>query len=114
MKSYIIFSSRAPFLIVTNGTIRDAAVTDHLRRIGCPKFISREVPIERVSRQYGRRFEITAKDIADGHVLQVLDSSGPNVFDHLPFSEFRGTYRCESSAARMTGVSSTRSAGTPA
>ena len=56
MKSYIIFSSREPFLIVTQNSIRDRKVIDHLRRIGCTKFISREVPIDHIRGRYGRRF----------------------------------------------------------
>lgn len=99
MKSYIIFSSREPFLIVTQGTIRDTEVVEHLRRIGCTKFISREVPIEYLRRQYGRRFEVTEKALRDGGLLRVLDYSGERVFQNLPFSEFGGAYRCESAAA---------------
>jgi hypothetical protein len=99
MKSYIIFSSREPFLIVTRGTIRDKGVVDHLGRIGCSKFISREVPIEHIRRQYGRRFEVTEKALRDGGDLRVLDYSGERVFQNLPFSEFGGAYRCESASA---------------
>ncbi len=99
MKSYIIFSSREPFLIVTRGTIRDREVLDHLRQFGCSKFISREVPLRHVRHQYGRRFEVTEKAIEDGHLLRVLDSSGKQVFDNLPLSEFGRAYRCETAAA---------------
>ncbi len=99
MKSYIIFSSREPFLIVTQGTIRDKEVVEHLRRIGCTKFISREVPIERLRRQYGRRFEVTEQALQGGGDLRVLDYSGERVFQNLPLSEFGGAYRCESATA---------------
>lgn len=99
MKSYIIFSSREPFLIVAHGTIRDKEVVEHLRRIGCKKFISREVPIEHLRRQYGLRFEVTEKALRDGGLLRVLDYSGERVFQKLPFSEFGRAYRCESAAA---------------
>ena len=99
MKSYIIFSSREPFLIVTRGTIRDKEVVEHLRRIGCTKFISREVPIEHICRQYGRRFEVTEKALRDGGDLRVLDYSGEGVFQKVPLSEFGGAYRCDSATA---------------
>ena len=95
MKSYIIFSSREPFLILTRGTIRDMEIVDHLRRIGCSKFISREVPIEHVRQQYGRRFEVTEMALRDGANLRVLDYSGEHVFQNLPLSEFGGAYRYE-------------------
>ena len=100
MKSYIIFSSREPFLILTRGTIRDMEVVDHLRRIGCSKFISREVPLEHVRRQYRRRFEVTETALRNGGNLRVLDYSGENVFHNLPFSEFGGAYRCEATTAQ--------------
>jgi len=99
MKSYIIFSSREPFLIVTRRTIRDHEVIDRLRRFGCSKFISREVAIEHVRRQYGREFEVTEQAIEDGHLLRVLDYSGKQVFQKLPLSEFGRAYRCETATA---------------
>jgi hypothetical protein len=95
MKSYIIFSSREPFLIVTRGVIRDKEVVEHLRRIGCSKFISREVPIEHLRGQYGRRFEVTENALRDGGHFRVLDYSGDRVFQNLPFSDFGRAYRCE-------------------
>jgi len=100
MKSYIIFSSREPFLIVTSGTIRDKQVVEHLRRIGCTKFISREVPVAHIRRQYGRRFEVTEEALRRGGDLRVLDYSGEHVFQNLPFSEFGGAYRCEPAPAQ--------------
>ena len=100
MKSYIIFSSREPFLILTRETIHDNGVVEHLRRIGCTKYISREVPIAHIRRQYGRRFEVTEGALRDGGDLRVLDYSGERVFQNLPFSEFGGAYRCEPAAAQ--------------
>lgn len=99
MKSYIIFSSREPFLIVTRKTIHDHEVIDRLRRFGCSKFISREVPVEHVRRKYGREFEVIEQAIENGHLLRVLDSSGTQVFQKLPLSEFGRAYRCETAAA---------------
>jgi hypothetical protein len=100
MKSYIIFSAREPILIVTRGTIHNKNVIDHLRKIGCSKFISREVSLDHVRRQYGRRFEVTAGAIDDGHLLRVLDSSGRRVFENLPFSEIGRAHRYEADAAQ--------------
>ena len=102
MKSYIIFSSREPFLIVTRTTIRDQEVIDHLRRFGCSKFISREISVEHVRRQYGRQFEVTEQAIEDGRLLRVLDYSGKQVFQKLPFSEFGRAYRCEAASAQVS------------
>jgi hypothetical protein len=99
MKTYIIFSSREPFLILTRGTIRDKKVVEHLQRIGCSKFISREVPIDQLRRQYGRRFEVTERALENGGVLRVLDYSGERVFQALRFTEFGRAYRCESPSA---------------
>jgi len=100
MKSYIIFSSREPFLIVTRRTIHETTVVENLRRIGCEKFIAREVPIDHLRRQYGRRFEVTEEALGDGGILRVLDYSGEHVFRKLPFSELGGVYRCEAVSAR--------------
>ncbi len=97
MKSYIVFSSREPFLIVTRGTIRDRKVIDHLREFGCSKFIAREVPVDHIRRQYGRRFEVMEKAIQEGQDIRVLDYSGEHVFRNLPFSDFGGAFRCEPS-----------------
>lgn len=101
MKSYIIFSSREPFLILTRGTIRDTDVAEHLRRIGCAKFISREVPIGHLRRQYGRRFEVSEKALESGGILRVLDYSGERVFQNLQFTEFGRAYRRESPPASV-------------
>ena len=98
MKSYIIFSSKEPVLVVTRGTIHDEAVLNHLQRIGFSKFISSEVSLEHVHRQYGRRFEITAKAIDEGHLLRVLDSSGRQVLQNLQFSEIGTAHTFESNA----------------
>jgi hypothetical protein len=99
MKTYIIFSSREPFLIVTQGSIGDREVIERLRRIGCTKFISREVPVDYLRRQYGRRFEVMEAAINNGHILRVLDSSGTHVFQNVDLANFGTAYRSDSVVA---------------
>jgi hypothetical protein len=96
MKAYVIFSSREPLLIVARRTIREKEIIDSLRRIGCTKFISREIPIEQVRRRYGRRFEVVEEALQRGRDLRVLDYSGEQVFRSVPFSDYGRAFRCES------------------
>ncbi len=97
MRTYVVFSSREPLLIATRRTIRDKEVIDQLHRIGCTKFISREVPLNDVRRQYGPRFEVIERAIRTGSDLRVLDYSGERVFQSIPFSDYGPAYRWDSS-----------------
>jgi len=88
MKTYVVFSSKEPLLIVTRGTIRNRKVIDHLNQIGYRKFISREVPLDNVRRQYGTHFDIVEKALAEGNEVRVLDFNGEHVFGSIPFSDY--------------------------
>lgn len=95
MRAYVIFSSTEPVLVVTRLTIRSKAVLDELRRIGCLKFIAREVPIEHVRCQYGHQYDVIEEALERGSPLRVLDYNGRRIFRYLPFSDFGPAYRRE-------------------
>jgi hypothetical protein len=101
MKTYVVFSSREPLLIVIQRSIRDRSVLGHLDRIGCSKFIAREVPVEQVRRRYGRRFEVVERALRDGVGFRVLDYNGENIFHTVPLSDLGRAYRCESVSAAI-------------
>jgi hypothetical protein len=95
MKTYVIFSSKEPLLVATRRTIRDREVLGQLRRIGCSKFIAREVPVEPVRRQYQRQFEVIENALRKGTDLRVLDFSGERVFRNVSFADFGRPYCCD-------------------
>ncbi len=95
MKAYVIFSSSEPVLVLARRTIRSEAVLKELRRIGCQKFIAREVPVDHLRNLYGRQFEVIEASIQKGCDLRVLDYSGRRIFRYLPFSDFGPAYRRE-------------------
>jgi hypothetical protein len=94
-ESLCVFSSTEPVLILTRQTIRSRAVQDELRRIGCLKFIAREVPIKYLRSRYGEQFDVIEEAVHRGCALRVLDYSGRRIFRYLPFSEFGPAYRRE-------------------
>lgn len=95
MKAYVVFSSNEPVLVLTRTSIRSKEILRELQRIGCLKFIAREVPVERLRDQYGRQFEVIEASLRKGCDLRVLDYSGRRIFRTLPFSEFGPAYRHE-------------------
>jgi len=95
MRAYVIFSSTEPVLIVSQKTIRSQSVLAELRRIGCLKFIAREVPIDHVRCQYGRQYDVIEEAVEHGCPMRVLDYNGRRIFRFLPFSEFGPPYRRE-------------------
>ena len=95
MRAYVVFSSTEPVLVVSRQPIRSRPVLDELRRIGCLKFIAREVPIEQVRCLYGRQYDIIEEAIARGCPLRVLDYNGRRIFRWLPFSDFGPAYQKE-------------------
>ncbi len=104
MKAYVVFSSREPLLVVTRQAIYCSEVLSRLRRVGYSKFIAREVPIEHVHQQYGRRFEIVESALHEGDDLRVLDYSGERVFRSLPFSDYGPPFRHESPVANKKNL----------
>lgn len=96
MKAYVVFSSSEPVLVLTRHTIRSKLVLEELHRIGCVKFIAREVPIHHLAWQYGQQFDVIEEAVRKGCNLRVLDYSGRRIFRYLPFSEFGPAYRHES------------------
>lgn len=95
MKTYVVFSSREPLLILTQRSIRSGGVLERLREIGIPKFIAHEVPVERVRRQYRDRFDINERAVRDRAELRVLDYRGNEVIQRFPFSTFGPAFHCE-------------------
>lgn len=112
MRAYVVFSSTEPVLVVSRQSIRSRPVLDELRRIGCLKFIAREVPIEQVRCLYGRLYDIIEEAIDRGCPLRVLDYNGRRIFRWLPFSDFGPAYQKEMSpVADTTSRPSTDAAG---
>jgi len=93
MKSYVVFSSREPVLVVTRKTIRNKAAQGQLDRIGISKFIAREVPVDHLRNRYGRQFDVIEEALQHGGDLRVLDFSGRRIFENLPFSTFGSAFR---------------------
>jgi hypothetical protein len=93
MRSYVIFSSREPVLVLTRKTIRDKAAQSQLGRIGISKFIAREVPVCHLRDRYGRQFDVIENALQHGGDLRVLDFSGRRIFENLPFSAFGSAFR---------------------
>jgi len=102
MRAYVVFSSTEPVLVVSRQSIRSRPVLDELRRIGCLKFIAREVPIEQVQCLYGRLYDIIEEAIDRGCPLRVLDYNGRRIFRWIPFSDFGPAFRKEMSPAADT------------
>jgi len=96
MKAYVVFSSSEPVLVLARHTIRREAVLKELRRIGCQKFIAREVPVDPLRTLYGRQFDVIEESIQKGCDFRVLDYNGRRIFRSLPFSEFGPAFRHES------------------
>ena len=114
MKAYVIFSSNEPVLVLTRHTIRSKPVLDELHRIGCTKFIAREVPVNHLRSQYGQQFDVIEAALRKGCDLRVLDYSGRRIFQYLPFSEFGPAYRHESAPVIADSTrKSTRAASRP-
>lgn len=99
MKSYVVFSSREPVLVLTRKTIRDKAAQSQLGRIGISKFIAREVPVDHLRNRYGRQFDVIEEALRSGGDLRVLDFSGRRIFRNLPFSTFGSAFRHDRSPA---------------
>ena len=115
MKAYVVFSSTEPVLVVSRQSISSRPVLDELRRIGCLKFIAREVPIEQVRCLYGRLYDVIEEAIDRGCPLRVLDYNGRRIFRWLPFSDFGPAYKKEMPAvAETTTRRSTEAAGAAA
>ena len=98
MKAYVVFSSTEPVLVLARQSIRNQAVQQELRRIGCLKFFAREVPVDLLRTLYGHQYDVIEKALKRGCSLRVLDYSGRRIFRYLPFSEFGPAIRCELSS----------------
>jgi hypothetical protein len=99
VRSYVIFSSREPVLVLTRKTIRDKAAQSQLGRIGISKFIAREIPVCHLRDRYGRQFDVIENALQQGGDLRVLDFSGRRIFENLPFSTFGSAFRHDRSPA---------------
>lgn len=114
MKAYVIFSSNEPVLVLTRHPIRSKPILDELHRIGCAKFIAREVPVNDLRSQYGQQFDVIEAALGKGCDLRVLDYSGRRIFQYLPFSDFGPAYRHEAAAVTADATrKSTRASSRP-
>ncbi|MEE4273669.1 MAG: hypothetical protein V2I67_18485 [Thermoanaerobaculales bacterium] len=88
MRSFLLLTETGPVLLLTKSTsITKRSLVDHLRQRGIAKFISFEVPVDRVHELYGVPFEVVASDLAHGTEVGFLDSNGPHIFSALPLEE---------------------------
>jgi hypothetical protein len=86
MKTYLIFSSREPMLVVTRESIQNTDTMARLNGLGLTKFIAREIPVEEVGPRYGYRFEVIGRSIHRGKSCRVLDYNGEQVMKFIAFS----------------------------
>jgi len=96
MKAYVVFSSSEPVLVLTRHAIQSRPALEELHRIGCEKFIAREVPLHGLQNLYGQQYDVIENALRKGCDLRVLDYSGRRIFRHFPFSELGPAYRHES------------------
>lgn len=88
MRAYLIFTGSGPILILTTyPSVSDERLVGKLKHKGIAKFISYEVPLERVEKLYGVPFEAIAADLAGQEDLRVLDFNGHHIFANFRLSE---------------------------
>jgi len=88
MRSFLLLTETGPVLLLTKSTsITKVSLVEHLKQKGIHKFISFEVPVDRVHELYGVPFEVVAADLNHGCEVGFLDSNGPHIFSAFKFDE---------------------------
>ncbi len=84
MRAFVLFTERAPVLILTSlGSATSRRLVARLGELGMTRYIAHEVPIEEVSRRYGRAFQVAELELAEGAGVSVLDHNGREVLRRL-------------------------------
>ncbi|SMC17282.1 hypothetical protein SAMN02746041_00268 [Desulfacinum hydrothermale DSM 13146] len=88
MKAGIIFTGTGPILVLTSyDSFTDPKFVEKMSTKGIKKFISRELPTEKVKEKYGLQYSIILGDLKQTDDLRVLDYNGHNVFYNFSFKE---------------------------
>ena len=88
MKAGIIFTGTGPILILTTyESLGHPKLADKLSAKGIKKYISFELPMDKVKAQYGQHFAVVLGDLDQTDDLRVLDYDGHRVFNNFSFEE---------------------------
>lgn len=88
MKAVVIFTGTGPILILTSYEyMTNAGFVEKLAAKGIRKFIAVELPMEKVKKTYGKRFQVVMEDLYQTDDLRVLDYNGHNIFANFSFAE---------------------------
>lgn len=88
MKASVIFTGTGPILILTSyESLTNTDFIEKLANKGIKKFISAELPVEKVKEKYGERFNVIMEDLHQTDDLRVLDYNGHNIFANFSFVE---------------------------
>ena len=88
MKTYLLFTSTGPMVIITSyDFVKHPELLNKLQSKGIDKFIAYEVPIDTVKERYGMHFDVVSKDVHQTDDMRVLDFSGERVFRNFAFGE---------------------------
>lgn len=96
MKAAIIFSGMGPILIATScESLEDPVLIRNLHQKGIAKFITCEVPIDKVKEMYGRHYTSALRDVSQSDELRVIDHDGVRILNNFPFDQLREPFYCE-------------------
>jgi len=88
MKAAVVFTGSGPILVLTTfESLSDPAFVERLGARGMKKFIAHEVPVEKVRKMYGNRYEVILGDLSQSDDLRVMDIDGHHVFNSFSFDE---------------------------
>ena len=101
MKAAVVFTGSGPILILTScESLDDPRLLRRFNAKGIQKFISYEVPIDLVKKQYGMQYSVTMGDRGQTDELRVLDAEGIRVLNNFPFDNWREPLYCEKECIR--------------
>lgn len=88
MKAGILFTGTGPILILTNyESFSDPKFIEKMAVKGIKKFISYEIPPEKVKEKYGQHYNVVLGDLKQSDDLRVLDYDGHHVFYSFSLGE---------------------------
>ncbi len=96
MKAAVVFTGTGPILILTSyETLTDPMFVEKLSTKGIKKFIAFELPVDKVKKKYGHRFDVIMGDLYQTDDLRVLDYNGYNIFSNFSLKEMGEEIRYE-------------------
>ncbi len=88
MKSGVFFTGTGPILILSSyDSLNDEKLIEKLAAKGIKKFISYEVPVDKVQKQYGNHFDVVMGDLSQSDDLRVMDYDGHRIFNNFSLKE---------------------------